>query len=169
MAAVAVLLGLRGIHADEQHAARAVHTTAKVISRGEESVQLLTVDARRITVDQRITRRTTASVRSRPMLEDGSWRRLVAEPYDAIGWQLLGLAATLPGLSLLAVGVPRRRAAALRRAPVPALLVLERTDHEGRTWVYAADDSSARTPPSAASSQRRSRERRRVRKPHRFR
>ncbi|MBK3563722.1 hypothetical protein [Streptomyces sp. MBT62] len=146
VATVAVLLGLRGIHADERHAARAVRTTAKVISRGEESVQLLTVDARRITVDSYYPEDYGVGDRV-TVLEDGSWRRLVAEPYDAIGWQLLGLAATLPGLSLLAVGVlARRRAAALRRAPVPALLVLERTDHEGRTWVYAADDSSGRTP-----------------------
>lgn len=145
VAAVAVLLGLSGIRADEQHAARAVQITAQVISRGEESVQVRTDDARRITVDAFYPEDygvgSTVTV-----LEDGSWRRLVAEPYDAFGWQLLVLAAGLPGLSLLMVGVlARRRAAALRRAPVPTLHVLERTDHEGRTWVYAADDTAGRT------------------------
>ncbi|MDT0478608.1 hypothetical protein [Streptomyces doebereineriae] len=146
VAAGGVLLGLRGIHGDEQRAARAVRTTAKVISHGEESVQLRTDDARRITVDSYYPEDYGVGG-TVTVLEDGSWRRLVAEPYDAIGWQLLVLATALPGLSLLTVGVlARRRAAALRRAPVPALRVLERTDHEGRTWVYAADDSSGRTP-----------------------
>lgn len=146
VAAGAVLMGLRGIRADERHAARAVGTAAEVISQGEESVRLRTDDARRITVDAFYPEDygvgSTVTV-----LEDGSWRRLVAEPYDAFGWQLLVLAAGLPGLSLLTVGVlARRRAAALRRSPVPALRVLERTDQEGRTWVYAADDGSGRTP-----------------------
>ncbi|WNZ10171.1 hypothetical protein [Streptomyces sp. 11x1] len=145
VAAVAVLLGLSGIRADEQHAARSVQATAQVISRGEESVQVRTDDERRITVDAFYPEdyRVGSTV---TVLEDGSWRRLVAEPYDAFGWQLLVLVAGLPGLSLLMVGVlARRRAAALRRAPVPALRVLERTDHEGRTWVYAADDTAGRT------------------------
>ncbi|WP_406129540.1 hypothetical protein [Streptomyces sp. NBC_00989] len=142
VAAGAVLMGLRGIGADEQHVVRSVRITAKVISQDEESVRLRTDDARHITVaafypeDYGVGSTVT-------VLEDGSWQRLVAEPYDAFGWQLLVLAAGLPGLSLLTAGVlARRRAAALRRAPVPALRVLERTDHEGRTWVYAADDSS---------------------------
>ncbi|MEU9167929.1 hypothetical protein AB0D34_09050 [Streptomyces sp. NPDC048420] len=146
VAAVAVLMGLRGIRADEQHAARAVRTAAEVVSQGEESVQLRTDGGRRVTVaafypeDYGVGSTVT-------VLEDGSWSRLLAEPYDAFGWQTLVLAAGLPGLSLLTVGVlARRRTAALRRAPVPALRVLERVDHEGRTWVYAADDSSGRTP-----------------------
>jgi hypothetical protein len=52
-----------------------------------------------------------------------------------------------PGLSLLTVDVlARRRASAPLRATVPALRVLERSDQEGLTWVYAADDSSGRSP-----------------------
>lgn len=146
VAAGAVLLGLNGIRADEQHADRAVRITTQVINRGEESVQVRTDDERRITAgalypeDYRVGSTVT-------VLEDGSWRRLVAEPYDAFGWQLLVLAAGLPGLSLFTVGIlARRRAVAPRRVPVPALRVLERTDHEGRTWVYAADDTSGRAP-----------------------
>ncbi|MBQ1093003.1 hypothetical protein [Streptomyces sp. B93] len=81
------------------------------------------------------------------VLEDGDWRRLASEPYDAFDWQLLLLVAGLPGLSLLTTGaLARRRAGALRRAPVPALRVLEHVDSRGVTWVHAADDTSRRTP-----------------------
>ncbi|WP_183154904.1 hypothetical protein [Streptomyces shenzhenensis] len=145
VAAGAVLLGLSGIRADERHADRATHITATVIHRGEETVRVRTDDERRITVDASYPEDygvgSTVTV-----LEDGSWRRLAAEPYDAFGWQLLILAAGLPGLSFLTVGVlARRRAVALRRAPVPALRVLDRTDYEGRTWIYAADDTAGQT------------------------
>ncbi|WP_181792751.1 hypothetical protein [Streptomyces sp. WELS2] len=126
----AVLLGLSGIRADERHADRAAHITATVTHRGEETVRVRTADERRITVDafypeDHVVGSTVT------VLEDGSWRRLVAEPYDAFGWQLLALTAGLPGLSFLTVGVlARRRAAALRRAPVPALRVVT-TDRAG--------------------------------------
>lgn len=141
----AVLLGLSGIRADARHAVRAVRITATVIHRGEETVRVRTDDERRLTVDASYPEdyRAGSTV---TVLEDGSWRRLVAEPYDAFGWQVLALAAGLPGLSFLTVGVlARRRAAALRRAPVPALRVLDRMDYEGRTWVYTADDTAGRT------------------------
>ncbi|WP_181387070.1 hypothetical protein [Streptomyces sp. Act143] len=142
----AALSALDGIRTDEQHAARATHITAQVISRGEDSMQVRAEDDRRLTVDAFYPEDygvgSTVTV-----LQDGSWRRLVSEPYDAFGPQLLMLAAGLPGLCLLASGVlARRRAAALRRAPVPALRVLEATDRAGRTRVYAADDTLARTP-----------------------
>ncbi|MFG3547837.1 hypothetical protein [Streptomyces sp. NPDC047725] len=146
VAAGAMVQGFRAIHADEQHAARAKPTAAEVVSRQEESLRLRTDDARRLTVgtpypeDYRVGSTVT-------VLEDGSWQRLAAEPYDALGWQLLLLAAGLPGISLLTAGaVARRRAAVLRGAPVPVLRVLERVDTEGRTWLYAADDTSASTP-----------------------
>lgn len=146
LAAGAVLAGLSGIRSDERHAARAVPITATVTHRGEERVRVRTADERRITVDASYPEDyhvgSTVTV-----LEDGSWRRLLAEPYDASGWQVLVLTAGLPGLSFLTVGVlARRRAAALRRAPVPALRVLDRIDHEGRTWVYTADDTAGQTP-----------------------
>ncbi|MFF9453584.1 hypothetical protein [Streptomyces flaveolus] len=142
----AVLAGLDGIRADEDHAARAVRTTAKVISRGEESVLVRTDGERRISVaafyPEDYREGSTVTV-----LEDGSWRRLEAEPYDAFGWQLLVLTAGLCGLSLLTAGaLARHRTAALRRVPVPALRVLERTGQEGRVWIYAADDTSGRNP-----------------------
>ncbi|MFF4277163.1 hypothetical protein [Streptomyces sp. NPDC001536] len=141
-----VAMGLRGIRADEDHADRAVRTTGRVIGQGEESVRLRTADEHRVVVsaafpeDYRIGGTVT-------VLEDGSWRRLAAEPYDAFGWQLLTLVAVLPGLSLLTVGIlARGRAAALRRAPVPVLRVLESSVRDVGTLVYAADDTAGRTP-----------------------
>ncbi|MFI7140555.1 hypothetical protein ACIBQ5_23285 [Streptomyces massasporeus] len=110
------------------------------------SLRVRTDDARRLTVnayspeDYRIGSTVT-------VLEDGTWQRLAAEPYDAFEWQMLTLAAGLPDISLLATGVlARRRATALRRDPVPTLRVLERVDAEGQTWLQAADDTSGRTP-----------------------
>ncbi|MYS32594.1 hypothetical protein K388_07233 [Streptomyces sp. KhCrAH-43] len=142
----AIAQGLRGIRADEQHANRARSTTAEVVSRQEASLRVRTDDARRLTVnayypeDYRIGSTVT-------VLEDGTWQRLAAEPYDAFEWQMLTLAAGLPGISLLATGaLARRRATALRRDPVPTLRVLERVDAEGQTWLHAADDTSGRTP-----------------------
>ncbi|MFE7392680.1 hypothetical protein [Streptomyces sp. NPDC057582] len=146
VAAGAICLGLSGVREDERHAAGAERIAAEVISRNDVSVRVRTDDARRITVDAAFPEDyavgTTVTV-----LEDGRWRRLAAEPYDAFGWQLLALAAGLPGISLLTTGVlARRRSAALRRGPVPALRVLGRVDLNGRTWVHAADDASGSTP-----------------------
>ncbi|MEU9734850.1 hypothetical protein [Streptomyces sp. NPDC048002] len=145
-AAGAVLMGLDGVRADEQHASRAAQITATVTRGGSDTVRVRTADNRRLTVnvlypeDHHVGSTVT-------VLKDGPWQRLAAEPYDAFGWQLLALAAGLPGLSLLTVGaLARHRAAALRRAPVPALRVLERIDDEGRTWIYAADDTTGRNP-----------------------
>ncbi|MEU3090364.1 hypothetical protein ACWCQ0_39185 [Streptomyces massasporeus] len=147
----AVTKGLVGIRADEQHAARATHVTGTVVYRREESVETRTDDARSITLDSAYPEEYRVGS-TMTVLEDGPWRRLAADPYDAFGWQLLTLAAALPGLTLVIMGVvARRRAAALRRAPVPTLRVLQRTDHDGRTWVYATDDTSGRAPFFACS------------------
>ncbi|MFF4567205.1 hypothetical protein [Streptomyces sp. NPDC001435] len=146
VAAFAVAQGLDGIRVDQHRADRAERTTAKVVGRGEESVRVRTDDTRRLTLsasypeDYRIGSTVT-------VLEDGRWRRLAAEPYDAFDWQLLTLAGGLPGGSMLLTGLlARRRAAVLRRAPVPALRVLERIDDDGRIWIYAGDDTAARAP-----------------------
>ncbi|MFJ3666395.1 hypothetical protein ACIPSE_08060 [Streptomyces sp. NPDC090106] len=146
VAATALATGLRGIDADERHAARAVPVTAKVLSRAEESIRVGTDDERTLTVDAFFPEDydigSTVTV-----LEDGPWRRLTAEPYDAFDRQLLILVTALPGVSLLTTAaLARRRARHLRDTPVPALRVLDRTDHHGRTWIYAADDTEARTP-----------------------
>ncbi|MFB7359874.1 hypothetical protein [Streptomyces gardneri] len=142
----ALVLGSRAVHVDERQAARATRTEVEVTGRTDVSLRVRTDDGRRVTVDALFPEDyrlgTTVAV-----LEGEGWRRLVAEPYDAFGWQLLALAGGLPGLSLLTTGcLARRRGAALRYGPVPALQVLERLDHEGRTWVYAADDAVGSTP-----------------------
>ncbi|MEV0735476.1 hypothetical protein AB0I51_05800 [Streptomyces sp. NPDC050549] len=146
VAGVAVGLGLRGVHEDEQRAAKAESVSAVVIGHGEDTLRVRASDGSKRTVDAAYPDDydTDSAV---ILLSDGDWSRLAAEPYDAFGWQLLTLAAGLPGLTLLAVGVlARRRAAALRRAPVPVLRVLQRVDHNVDTWIYAADDTAGRTP-----------------------
>lgn len=146
LAAGAVVSGLNGIRADEHRAALAVHITAKVTGRDDETVRVRTDEGRHITVGALYPEDYGVGI-TVTVLEDSSWRRLAAEPYDAFGPQLLALAAGLPALSLLTVGVlARRRTVALRRAPMPVLRALNLTDHEGRIWLYAADDTAGRTP-----------------------
>ncbi|MFF9135944.1 hypothetical protein [Streptomyces sp. NPDC014806] len=144
--ATAVVQALDGVRADERHAVRAERLTAQVVGHGTESVRLRTDDGRRLTVASSLPE-DYARGGAVTVLEDGSWRRLAAEPYDAFGWQLLMLAAGLPGVSLFVAGLlARRRAVALRDAPVPVLRVLTRVDEYGGTWIYAGDDTSGRAP-----------------------
>ncbi|MFF8959829.1 PH domain-containing protein [Streptomyces sp. NPDC014894] len=79
---------------------------------------------------------------------DGDWIRLVSEPYDIFGWEMLLLAASVPGLAFLANGLTgHRRARALDGGRVPVLKVLLRQgDEDGRATVYAADDTAAERP-----------------------
>ncbi|GAB2766152.1 hypothetical protein [Streptomyces bullii] len=93
-----------------------------MLGRDEESLRVRTDDGRRLTVDAASEYYGVGGTVT--VLEDGAWRRLAAEPYDPFGWQLLALAAGLPGLSMLTMGVlARRRAAALRRGLVSVLRV----------------------------------------------
>ncbi|SCK35587.1 hypothetical protein YW7DRAFT_02946 [Streptomyces sp. AmelKG-E11A] len=82
------------------------------------------------------------------LVVDGGWTRLVAEPYDIVGWQLLLLGTAVPGLAFLANGLTgQRRQRRLDTIPLPVLKVLVREGEDnGRTWVYAADDLTARRP-----------------------
>ena len=146
VAVFCVAQGLAGVHSYQHRAERAVRVTATVVGRSDEAVRVRTDDAQSLTLgvsypeDYRFGDTET-------VLEDGTWRGLAAEPYDAFGWQLSALAAGLPGSSMLFTGLlARRRAAALRRTPVPVLRVLERMDDEGRIWIYAGDDTAGRTP-----------------------
>ncbi|MER5841077.1 hypothetical protein ABT099_12360 [Streptomyces prasinus] len=79
---------------------------------------------------------------------DGDWAALVAEPYDAFGWELLVLAGSVTGLAFLANGMDgRARSERLRRGPLPVLNVLVREGHDdSRTWVFAADDPEGLRP-----------------------
>ncbi|MFE1286423.1 hypothetical protein [Streptomyces sp. NPDC058751] len=151
VAAFGVVQGLTGVRDDERHADRAVPTVAKVVGHDDESVRVRTEGGRRLTLESLLPEdhRTGSSV---TVLEDGRWRRLASEPYDAMGPQLVVLAAGLPGLSLLVTGLlARRRAAALRRGPVPVLRVLESAGDDGLVWIHAGDDTAARRPVLGAS------------------
>ncbi|MEV6019484.1 hypothetical protein [Streptomyces sp. NPDC051997] len=146
VAAFSAAEGIAGVHDDARHADRAVRTAAEVVGRDDESVRVRTDDGRLLRLDS-LSPEDYSKGSAPTVLEDGSWRRLAAEPYDATGPQLGLLAAGLPGLSLLVTGLlARRRAAALRRGPVPVLRVLERRDGDGLLWIYAGDDTSARRP-----------------------
>ncbi|WP_192582438.1 hypothetical protein [Streptomyces triticiradicis] len=150
VAAFCVAEGIAGVREDRHHADRAVRTVAKVVGRDDDSLRALTEDGRPLIPgsaypeDHRVGGTVT-------VLEDGSWQRLASEPYDAMGPQLGALAAGLPGLSLLVTGLlARRRAAALRRGPVPVLRVLERMDEDGLVQIHAGDDTACRRPVLAA-------------------
>ncbi|TDC75797.1 hypothetical protein [Streptomyces hainanensis] len=82
------------------------------------------------------------------VLVDGDRLGLVAEPYDAFGWQTLMLLLGVPGLAFLGNGLDGRlRAHGLRAAPLPTLRVLVAESREnGRTVVYAVDDPALARP-----------------------
>ncbi|MFJ3163176.1 hypothetical protein [Streptomyces kanasensis] len=82
------------------------------------------------------------------VLVDGDWVRLVAEPHDIAGWELLVLVALVGGFAFLANAVDgRTRSRWAHHGPLPVLRVLVREGHDdGRTWVYAADDLAAERP-----------------------
>ncbi|MEE1939692.1 hypothetical protein V1L54_09740 [Streptomyces sp. TRM 70361] len=82
------------------------------------------------------------------LLSGGGRLLLASEPYDVFGWELLVLAAGVPGVAFAVNGaVGRRRSVRLRRGRVPVLRVLVREGQEdARTWVYAADDLTASAP-----------------------
>ncbi|MFE7533188.1 hypothetical protein ACFU67_02805 [Streptomyces rhizosphaericola] len=135
----------------EERAARATKLTGQVVSldRGDEDADFVKVEA-----DGRTHRIETAYPEDFPeggtvdLVVDGDWAALVAEPYDAFGWELLVLGGLVGGLAFFANGVDgRTRSVRLRRGPLPVLKVLVREDHEdGRSWVYAADDPGALRP-----------------------
>ncbi|MFD2081303.1 hypothetical protein [Actinopolymorpha cephalotaxi] len=91
------------------------------------------------------------------VLVDRSWARLVAEPFDPIGWYLDAAGLALLGTTLVVTALAwRRRLAALTSGPVPALTVWAGPDPGGlftprsawvqRVVVYAADDESMSRP-----------------------
>ncbi|MFP1662539.1 hypothetical protein ACLCDR_13890 [Streptomyces cavourensis] len=135
----------------EERAARATQLSGRVVAldRGDEDADFVKVEA-----DGRTHRIETAFPEDFPegstvdLVVDGDWVALVAEPYDAFGWELLVLGGLVGGLAFFANGVDgRTRSVRLRRGPLPVLKVLVREDHEdGRTWVYAADDPEALRP-----------------------
>ncbi|MFI8421962.1 hypothetical protein [Streptomyces sp. NPDC085479] len=146
VAVTAALLGLRGVHADEDRAARATRIEAEVTSHTEESVRLRAHDGRRLVVDSLFPEdhRLGSTV---TVLEDGSWRRLAAEPYDAFGWQLLALVTAVPGISLVVAGARAlHRSSARRRGGLAALRVRVVVDGEGMAWVQSPDEAGVSEP-----------------------
>ncbi|WP_435609817.1 hypothetical protein [Streptomyces sp. C10-9-1] len=134
----------------EERAAGAALLSGRVAALGQdEGVDVLTVEA-----DGRSHRLETAYPEDFPVgsrvdiVVDGGWKALVAEPYDAFGWELLAVAGSVSGLAFLANGLTgRTRSKRLRRGPQPVLQVLVREDDaDGRTRVFAADDPEGLRP-----------------------
>ncbi|AXG81459.1 hypothetical protein [Streptomyces paludis] len=82
------------------------------------------------------------------LVVDGDYVRLVAEPYDVEGWQVLVMAALAAAAVFLANGVTGRASSTrLHTEPQPVLKVLVRRDRKDfRTRVYAADDPAGERP-----------------------
>ncbi|WP_229852042.1 hypothetical protein [Streptomyces roseolus] len=156
----ALLLGVAGfgcwqvqqvVEAYEERAAGATHLPGRVtaLEQDDDDIDIVAVEA-----DGRTHRFETAYPEDFPVdsrvdiVVDGDWAALVAEPYDAIGWELLAMAGSVAGLAFLANGVDgRMRSRRLRREPLPVLHVLVRESHDdGRTWVFAADDPEGLRP-----------------------
>ncbi|MFP3989438.1 hypothetical protein U9R90_18495 [Streptomyces sp. E11-3] len=151
VAAYAAWQGVDGVARDEERAARADLVRAEVIQRGEESVTVALPGAKELKLEAHYPEHHPVGGETAVLVgkdADDGWARLVSEPYDASGWQLVLLAAALPGLALVGNGIDgRRRHARLRAGPVPALSVLVREEKDGAdTLVYAADDLAGERP-----------------------
>lgn len=136
----------------EERAAGATVLSGRVtaLEQDDDGIDILKVEA-----DGRTRRFETAFPEDFPVdsrvdiVVDGDWAALVAEPYDAFGWELLVLVGSVAGLAFLANGVDgRTRSQRLRRGPLPLLhvLVREGQDDDVRTWVFAADDPEGLRP-----------------------
>ncbi|WP_324793633.1 hypothetical protein SJX93_10850 [Streptomyces cyaneofuscatus] len=135
----------------EERAAGATHLSGLVVAQeqDDDGNDILKVEA-----DERTHRFETAFPEDFPegsrvdIVVDGDWAALVAEPYDAFGWETLALGGAAAALGFFANGVDgRTRSARLRRRPLPVLRVLVREGHEdARTWVFAADDRQGLRP-----------------------
>ncbi|MET9347036.1 hypothetical protein [Streptomyces termitum] len=156
----ALLLGVAGFgyrqaqqvaDAYEERAAGAAHLSGRVtaLEQDDDDIDIVVVEA-----GGRTHRFETAYPEDFPVdgrvdvVADGDWAALVAEPYDATGWEVLVMAGSVAGAAFLANGVDgRTRSRRLRRGPLPVLRVLVREGHDdGRTWVFAADDPEGLRP-----------------------
>ncbi|WUD74545.1 PH domain-containing protein [Streptomyces sp. NBC_00510] len=144
IAAVAAAIAVSGDRADRAHAAAAVRVGSVVVgnSAGDHIVVRFGDGTRHrvaVTFPEDHDRGTEV-----PVLVDGGWLRLAAEPYeDRTGLQLLTLTAGGLGLSLLLSGaLSALRARAVRRGPVSVLRVLAGRDEDGRTVIRPVDDAS---------------------------
>ncbi|MYW32110.1 hypothetical protein GT040_23255, partial [Streptomyces sp. SID2119] len=135
----------------EERAAGATHLSGLVVAQEQDDDG---IDSLKVEADERTHRFETAFPEDFPegsrvdIVVDGDWAALVAEPYDAFGWETLVLGGAVAALGFFANGVDgRTRSARLRRRPLPVLKVLVREGHEdARTRVFAADDREALRP-----------------------
>jgi hypothetical protein len=145
--AAAVLLGVvRADRADDRTARTAAARTGVVVAYdpGSYVATVRLPDGSQRPIDTLARYRPGTTV---PLLVDGTWVRLAAEPHgDRSGAQLLGLAIAGAGVTLFASGaLARRRAYALRRGPVPVMRVQAQRLY-ARTEIFAADDREAHRP-----------------------
>ncbi|MCX5313335.1 hypothetical protein [Streptomyces sp. NBC_00154] len=131
---------------DDRLARTATSENARVVAYNTDdyTVTVRLPDSTRHRFDAQGSYRVGSSV---PVLMHSDWVRLATEPYgDRTGRQALALVLAGLGVTVLGSGLlSRRRAVALRRAPVPVLRVLTR-HHQGRTEIFAADDIAALRP-----------------------
>lgn len=139
------------IDAYEERADRSTRVSARVVQvdiGDEDTSPLVAVsdDNRRYTVETVFPEDYPVGTQVE-LVVDGDWIRLVSEPYDIFGWELVLLAGSVAGAGFLANGVNgRRRSRVLDRSPLPVLKVLLQEGEDGRTWVYGADDTEAARP-----------------------
>ncbi|MFE1228467.1 hypothetical protein [Streptomyces sp. NPDC058745] len=145
----AVWQGERDASAFDERVARATPATARVTGSDVDGGTLTVRSEALGTHTVEVLFPENHPVGSRlDLLVDGDWIRPAAEPYDTIGWELLLLVSSVPGLAFLTGGlVARGRAARLRAEPAPVLRVLLASRrNDTRTWLHAADDRAAERP-----------------------
>ncbi|MFD3453786.1 PH domain-containing protein [Streptomyces sp. NPDC058691] len=142
VAAVAAVIAVTGDRADEAHAAAAARIPAVVVANGaDDHIVVRFEDGSRHSVEVMIPEDYERGT-GMPVLVDGGWLRLAAEPYhDRTGLQLLALVAGGGGAGLLLSGaLAAVRARSVRRGPAPALRVLARHE-DGFTVIRPVDDA----------------------------
>jgi hypothetical protein len=141
VAAVAAVIAVSGDRGDERHAAAARRMDAVVVAdHAEDHVVVRLGDGSRHRAAAEFPEHYALGT-AVPVLADGRWLRLAAEPYeDRTGWQVLTLVAGGAGAGLLLSGaLVALRTRSLRRGTAPALRVLAERKH-GFTVIRPADD-----------------------------
>lgn len=149
-AAVFSALSVHMIRSDEAKATTAAHVRAVIVGSVPDEALLVRFEggepAGRHRIDAMYPEHYDMGG-TVPVLVNGGWMRLAAEPYhDLVDRQLKPFAAAALGSALLAGGLlAAARARSLTRTPAPALRVLTRR-RGGRTQIFAADDTDGRRP-----------------------